>query len=159
MPQIDLSIQMQPEFATSADTQRLREAVESALRATSVAEPVQASIVIADDATIRELNRRHRGVDATTDVLAFAFSQAAGDSGEEFVLPPDSPRDLGEIIISLPQAARQADEQKHPLERELALLVCHGALHLLGYDHESPEDEGKMRALEAAAMAMIDGQR
>jgi len=159
MAQTALSIQVQPEFATRADTQRLRQAVESALRATSVAEPIQASIVIADDATIRELNRQHRGVDATTDVLAFAFSEAAEDSGGEFVLPPDSARDLGEIIISLPQAARQADEQKHPLERELGLLVCHGVLHLLGYDHESPEDEAKMRALEAAALAMLDDQQ
>jgi probable rRNA maturation factor len=159
MPQLHLSIQVQPEFATRADTHRLKRAVESALIAAAVADPVQVSLVIAGDETVRELNRRHRGVDATTDVLAFAFSEAGSAPGEQFILPPDSARDLGEVIISLPQAERQAEEQKHALERELALLVCHGALHLLGYDHESPEDEGKMRALEAAALALLDEQR
>jgi probable rRNA maturation factor len=158
MPQLHLSIQVQPEFVTRADTRRLKQAVESALMAAAVAEPVQISLVIAGDETVRELNRRHRGVDATTDVLAFAFSESGSTSDEQFILPPDSARDLGEVIISLPQAERQAEEQKHAVEREVALLVCHGVLHLLGYDHERPEDESKMRALEAAALARLDAQ-
>jgi len=159
MTQLHLSVQVQPEFATRADSHRLGQAVEAALATADVAEPVQISLVIAGDETVRELNRRHRGIDATTDVLAFAFSEAGSASDEQFILPPDSARDLGEVIISLPQAERQAEEQKHALERELALLVCHGVLHLLGYDHERPEDEGRMRALEAAALALLDKQR
>jgi probable rRNA maturation factor len=159
MPQLHLSVQVQPEFATRADTHRLGQAVESALTAATVAEPVHVSLAIAGDETVRELNRQHRGVDATTDVLAFAFSEAGSASDEQFILPPDSVRDLGEVIISLPQAERQAEEQKHTLERELALLVCHGTLHLLGYDHERSEDEEQMRALEAAALSVLDRQQ
>ncbi len=158
MLQLQLSTQVQRGFARRADTHSLKRAVESALIAAAVAEPVQVSLVIAGDETVRELNRQHRGVDATTDVLAFAFSDPAGASDEQFILPPDSVRDLGEVIISLPQAERQAGEQEHTLEREMALLVCHGVLHLLGFDHEKPEDKRKMRALEGTALALVDGR-
>jgi probable rRNA maturation factor len=96
------------------------------------------SIVLAGDATLRRLNRDFRGKDATTDVLSFP----AG--GEEL---PDGTRPLGEIIISVPQAARQAEALGHSLAHELRVLVIHGYLHLLGYDHEV--DDGTMMRLQA----------
>ena len=66
---------------------------------------------------------------------------------------PDSAADLGEVVISYPQAVRQAREAGHPVKRELATLLAHGLLHLLGYDHEDPEDEAEMTARQEALMA------
>ncbi len=96
------------------------------------------SIVLAGDATLRRLNRDFRGKDVTTDVLSFA-------SGAEEL--PDGSRPLGEIVISVAQAARQAEAFGHSLARELRVLVIHGYLHLLGYDHEV--DDGTMMRLQA----------
>jgi probable rRNA maturation factor len=95
-------------------------------------------IVLAGDATLRRLNREFRGKDKTTDVLSFA-------SGAETL--PDGTRPLGEIVISVAQAARQADAIGHALSRELRILAIHGYLHLLGYDHEV--DDGTMTRLQA----------
>lgn len=96
------------------------------------------TIVLAGDAALRRLNRDFRGKDQTTDVLSFP-------SGGELLA--DGTRPLGELVISVPQAARQADEAGHGLGRELRLLVLHGYLHLLGYDHEV--DDGRMMRLQA----------
>jgi probable rRNA maturation factor len=95
-------------------------------------------IVLGGDAMLRRLNREFRGKDRTTDVLSFA-------SGVEAL--PDGSRPLGEIVISVAQAARQAAEIGHSLSRELRILAIHGYLHLLGYDHEV--DDGTMMRLQA----------
>ena len=92
---------------------------------------------------MRTLNRRHRGKDRTTDVLSFP---AGGD------LEPGVAH-LGEIAVSLPQAVRQARQARWPLRSELALLLTHGFLHLLGYDHEA--DDGEMRRLEERLLAQV----
>ena len=125
-----------------------------------------ASIVIADDETLGELNARHRGVDDTTDVLAFSYTHQGeyyGDGGrpadagenEKFVTPPADSLDLGEVIISYPQAERQAAESGHSVTEELATLLAHGILHLLGYDHTEPDDETVMKAEEARVLSQI----
>jgi probable rRNA maturation factor len=101
------------------------------------------SIVFTDDATVRRLNSEFRGVDAPTDVLSFA----QGD-GEVFAHPTDSPAHAGDVIISLETATRQSKEYGVPLEDEVQHLLVHGVLHLLGYDHESADDEAAMRARE-----------
>jgi probable rRNA maturation factor len=107
------------------------------------------SIVLAGDARVRRLNRDFRGKDASTDVLSFP-------SG---VLElPDGTRPLGEIVISVAQAARQAARAGHSLASELRLLVIHGYLHLLGYDHEV--DDGTMMRLQARlARALVPAAR
>ncbi|WP_457596432.1 rRNA maturation RNase YbeY [Hydrogenimonas sp.] len=91
-------------------------------------------LLFTDDATIREMNRTHRDVDAPTDVLSFPLERV-----------PFAP--LGEIVISVDYAKRKAGEFGHSLDDEIALLFIHGLLHLLGYDHET--DEGQMRRKEA----------
>jgi probable rRNA maturation factor len=96
------------------------------------------TIVLLGDAAVRRLNRDFRRKDKTTDVLSFP-------SGGETL--PDGSRPLGEIVISVPQAARQAAAFRHALARELRVLVIHGYLHLLGYDHEV--DDGRMMRLQA----------
>ncbi len=106
----------------------------------------EVSILLTGDAYIHELNKQYRGVDKPTDVLSFALDegQAMPDPGEE--------RLLGDVVISLEAAMRQGKEYGHGLERELAYLVVHGVLHLLGYDHLQEEDKAVMREKEEAAM-------
>jgi probable rRNA maturation factor len=96
------------------------------------------TVLLCGDAAMRRLNARYRGKDRTTDVLSFP-------SGGERL--PDGRRPLGDIAIAVPQAARQARAAGHPLSREVRLLVLHGYLHLLGYDHEV--DDGTMTRLQA----------
>ena len=123
------------------------------------------SLVVADDVTVQELNRDYRGLDETTDVLAFSsqhWGHYEGEDepkvfrdGEPFVTPEGHHDFVGEVIISYPQCQRQADARGRNVEDELALLVTHGVLHLLGYDHVEPEDEQEMQALERKALAAV----
>ena len=130
----------------------------------------QVSLVIADDETVRELNAEYRGLDKTTDVLSFAFDNegeyygegdapfeglAEGLAGEEFVLPPGESAGLGEVIVSYPQAVRQAQEAGHSIKQELACLIAHGILHLMGHDHIDDDDEREMRARERGVMERL----
>ncbi len=120
-------------------------------------------VAIADDDTVRGLNRRHRGLDETTDVLAFSNLSAGRYYGDEpaqstgepgpFVTPPEQAAEIGEVIISYPQAARQARGAGHSVRREMSDLLAHGLLHLLGYDHEDPEDEARMTARQRVLLA------
>jgi probable rRNA maturation factor len=108
------------------------------------------SLVVCDDAFIRPLNRDYRGKDAPTDVLSFAMQE--GEAVRE-----DDPV-LGDLVISAETAARQAEEQGHGLDAELRVLLVHGLLHLLGYDHEVDEDEAEqMRAAEATLLTELGG--
>ena len=126
----------------------------------------QVSVVIADDETVRLLNSEYRGLDKTTDVLSFAFDNegeyygvgvAASEwsADEEFVLPPGESAGLGEVIVSYPQALRQAEEAGHSVQRELAHLITHGILHLMGHDHINDDDEREMGARERRVMERL----
>jgi len=90
---------------------------------------------------MRSLNRRYRGKDKTTDVLSFAL--------QEGMFPDIQPKVLGDIVISVPSASRQAAGAGHPLSREIERLLIHGLLHLLGYDHErGPHEALRMQRKE-----------
>ena len=135
----------------------------------------QVSLLIAGDAVVRDLNRRYRGIDQTTDVLSFSAHHAGPWQGDDnpsmpddaavdddtgppddfFPIPPDEPAPLGDIALSLPQARRQAAAAGIPLRRELALLLAHGALHLLGCDHYDDAERAAMQAMERTALAAI----
>lgn len=154
MLKVQLSIQIEKPFSGHVSKVWLKQAVKLTLIHTGISSPVELGLVIAGDDTVHELNRSYRNVDRTTDVIAFALSER-GTKSEPFIIPPDDVIHLGEVIISYPQAKRQAEEQHHPLEKELALLVAHGVLHLLGYDHELPEQAEKMRAMESKVLDAI----
>ncbi len=154
MLKIQLSIRIEKPFARFVSKQWLRQAVKLTLVHTGISSPVELGLVIAGDDTVHALNRNYRNVDRTTDVIAFSLSEKGSDA-QPFITPPDDVIHLGEVIISYPQAKRQAEERRHPLERELSLLVAHGVLHLLGYDHELPEQAEKMRSMEARIVASI----
>jgi probable rRNA maturation factor len=143
----EIEILVEEEFRGVVDGDWAKRIVRQVLKAEEVAPPYEVSLVFTDSETVKQLNRDYRKVDETTDVLAFyMLPQKRADSS--FVLPPDGVTRLGEVIISCPQAVAQAKEYGHSLKRELALLVIHGILHLLGYDHEEPQEESKMRERE-----------
>ena len=130
----------------------------------------QVSLLITDDATVRELNRQYRGLDEATDVLSFSAEHSGHWEGDvlrqaqdarielTFPIPEDEPPPIGDIVVSLPYAERQAAEQEVPLCRELALLLVHGALHLLGHDHYDDDQRAEMQRLERFALVAIFGE-
>ena len=142
-----IGIYAEDESRALVDKGRVRRIVRQVLRGEGVPPPYEISLVFADAETVRKLNRDYRGIAEPTDVLAFHMLPR-NRATSSFVLPPDGVTHLGEVIISYPQAVEQAKERGHSLERELALLVIHGILHLLGYDHEEPAEERKMRGRE-----------
>lgn len=111
----------------------------------------EVSVVLVDDGAIHELNRNYRGKDCATDVLSFALNE--GEEPEVIDGPGETL--LGDIIISLPTAARQAEEYNHSLERELAFLTVHGMLHLLGYDHMDEAERQEMRGEEEHILGLL----
>ncbi len=133
----------------------LRGIIERVLIGENAGTDVEVGLVVAGEERVRELNRSYRGKDEPTDVLAFSTLEEIGGDSPPFVAPPDGVRHLGEVIISYPQAVMQAVERQHPVEREVALLIVHGVLHLLGYDHELPEPERRMMAREAEILSRI----
>ncbi len=133
--------------ASDLDLETIERLATNALEAEHVSDPAELSIVLADDVTVRELNRAYRETDAVTDVLSFAQSE-----GEDFAQPEDAARHLGDVVISLDTARRQAVEYAQPLRDEVSHLLVHGVLHLLGYDHEQPDDAAIMRAHEDAIL-------
>ncbi len=150
---MDIEVQIDPRYAPEVDAGLIERAAAATLEAEGLAEPVELSVLVTDDAQLHQLNRDYRGVDAPTDVLSFAAEEEAGGP---FVRPPDAPRYLGDIALSYERVVAQAAEYGHSRERELAYLVAHGVLHLLGYDHErGPEDAAAMRAREEAAMERL----
>jgi probable rRNA maturation factor len=123
-----------------------------------LAEPAEMSFVIVDDERISELNRDWRGYDEPTDVLAFGLSELSKPAVDDelsvpFPREPDGALQLGEVVISLPTAERQALEHARALDEELRHLLIHGTLHLLGYDHAEPGEEAVMRAKEVELLA------
>lgn len=107
----------------------------------------EVSLVLADDALVRRLNRQWRRIDAPTDVLSFP----ADDDG----LATNAPWLLGDVILAFETVSRAAAEQGKPLADHLRHLVVHGVLHLLGYDHEKPAEAEEMEALETRALARL----
>ena len=129
----------------------VRRAVEATLDYEQYANPCEVSVTFTDNAGIHELNKKFRGIDRPTDVLSFPLFDYDGTSEE----PPvdELVGMLGDIVLSLERAREQAEEFGHSFEREVAFLTVHSMLHLLGYDHETgEEDEQDMRARQSAIM-------
>ncbi len=132
-------------LASGVDLDRLKKTLEAGARLMKVQAEATVVLTLTSDAHIKEYNRRYRGLDEPTDVLAFAAQEKPTD--QRFVPPPGTERWLGDIVISLQRARVQAKDGQHDLEAELRLLAVHGFLHLLGYDHVEPEEERTMTAL------------
>ncbi len=114
------------------------------------------SVTFVDDAQIQELNKKHRGIDKPTDVLSFPL----GENGNYDVNPETGAKVLGDIVISMERAVKQAEEYGHPLQREVAFLTVHSMLHLLGYDHVNGGLEAvHMREKEEAVLTQLGLKR
>jgi probable rRNA maturation factor len=125
---------------------RIQQAVEWVLRMHETVPDAGISVVVTDDETIQHLNRQFRGIDSPTDVLSFPGEPVPGE-----VEPY-----LGDLILSLPYIQRQAEAESHTLSDELVLAVIHGTLHLLGYDHNTPDRQARMWAKQAEALQALD---
>ncbi len=123
----------------------LQEAAREALRQASV-DDAELTLVYTDDQTLRSLNREYRNEDHVTDVLAFPMDETDPESGLNY---------LGDVVVSVPQAERQATAADHPLQSELALLTIHGVLHLLGHDHADPEAMASMWEAQKRVLANL----
>jgi probable rRNA maturation factor len=122
---------------TKIDCEHWHRFTTKALRVIKEAKGKGVTVAFVSDRKMRELNRTFRGKDKTTDVLSFPVEQ------EEFEMFDNT---LGDVVISIEQAARQAKENNLDLETEISQLILHGLLHLCGYDHET--DNGDMNRLE-----------
>lgn len=139
--------------------ERIEGTIRAALEAEQVALPCEISVLLTDDAGIRQVNLDMRGVDAPTDVLSFPMFElepGVPPEGEDFLDPETGLCPLGDMCIDLDRARAQGEEFGHGLERELCYLTVHSVFHLLGYDHldEGPM-KAQMRAREEAILAAL----
>ena len=132
----------------------VRDAIEATLDYEQYGNPCEVSVSFVDNAEIRDLNKKFRSIDKATDVLSFPLFDYEGESEEP---PVDEMLGmLGDIVLSLEQADIQANEYGHSFEREVAFLTVHSMLHLLGYDHETgEEDEADMRRRQSEIMDLM----
>ena len=121
------------------DRLKYRDFTETAVSRIDEAGGKNVAVAFVSDRRMRELNRQFRAKDATTDVLSFPFEADEFESADDF---------LGDVVISLEQAARQAAENDLEFETEIRQLILHGILHLCGYDHETDDGEMNRRELE-----------
>jgi probable rRNA maturation factor len=109
------------------------------------------SILLCDDETIQKLNRQYRHRDKPTDVLAFAMQEGR--------VPSPQPGLLGDVVISVPTATRQARERDRPIIAEITFLLAHGLLHLIGYDHKTAREARQMNAQTERLLAAVEAAR
>ena len=157
MAELEINISVKQRLKIPLEESWLQRIAIRTLEAEGIISPAEMGLVITDSKTIRKLNKTYRGEDKPTDVLAFHMIPGTNQESEaHFVGPPDGVNHLGEVVISYPQAIEQAQEQGHGVAQEMALLIVHGVLHLLGYDHELPEEEQKMKARENEILGKLD---
>ncbi|HEY41600.1 MAG TPA: rRNA maturation RNase YbeY [Dehalococcoidia bacterium] len=153
---MEVNVLIDEEYEGELEAGWLQSVAEQVLVAENAAPETELGLVITDQERIQELNLVHLGIDAPTDVLAFPMTPEEDSDMPEFVTPPDGAVHLGEVIISFPQAFMQADEHRHSVKKEVAILIIHGVLHLLGYDHDTPEPEQRMKARETELLRLIE---
>lgn len=139
-----MNIQIDPRFQTQVDPHLVEAAVKATLEHQRQPSNLNLSVVITDDQELQSLNRQYRGVDAPTDVLAFPAHQTDPDTDEIYI---------GDVLISHPQAEESAQKHGHQVAEELSLLIIHGVLHLLGFDHHQLTDKEHMWKTQAEILA------
>lgn len=140
--QLEITLEIELSEEEKKALEAAKEALQSAWRIEKCP-PAEVSLTIVENKRMQEINREYRQIDRPTDVLSFPLYEPE----EEFVLEEEEEFvTLGDIVISMPQAQLQAKEYGHSLQREVAFLAVHGFLHLLGYDHETEEEEKEMFA-------------
>jgi probable rRNA maturation factor len=141
-----VNIQIAEQFDKEINPAALEKAALMTLAEQNPAEEVNLSVVIEDDQQLHALNLEFLGVDAPTDVLSFFGDELDPETGERY---------LGDVIISFPQAQKQSQNAGHSTGSELDLLVVHGVLHLMGYDHSTDEDKQKMWEIQRKVLLKL----
>lgn len=137
-----------------ADVRALRSFAEATLEREGVAPDAHLTLTFASSATMAELNAEHMGQEGPTDVLSFPIEDA--QPGRPPSPPPGGPPlDLGDVVIDASVVARHADEYGVTFDDELYLMICHGVLHILGWDHQTEDEALRMEAREAHHLATI----
>ncbi len=159
---MEISVLIDESFEGYLEVSWLQSVAEQVLVAQDADSKVELGLVITNQERVQQLNRSYLGKDEPTDVLAFSMLPeplATGESEDSspFVQPPDGALHLGEVIISYPQAVIQAEEHRHSVKREIAILIIHGLLHLLGYEHDKPELERQMKTRQKEILSCIEG--
>lgn len=131
------------------ESEPISRAAQQALVIVQATPPGALTITITSAERVHELNRQYAGIDSTTDVLSF------GAEGESYKVEPGEPPYLGDVVIAYPVAEKQAQEAHLTTLNEIQLLAIHGTLHLLGYDHDTPERQAEMWAYQSAAMDAV----
>ena len=153
-------VAVDPAFTHQVKKAALRHAAQAALESVTGKARGELTVYITDDARVHELNRTYRHVDAPTDVLAFRLVQdsAVGPSDDGLPFDPlaEAAGYLGDVVISYPTAAEQSTAYGHSTDEELQMLVAHGVLHLLGYDHEQPEERKEMWRLQSVVLDRLN---
>lgn len=145
-----ITVDISGKLPTGADQALVRKLVGGAWRAAGGTGRAQVSVRMVSDAAIRRLNRHYRMHNRATDVLSFRYEEA-----KEFLSPPSAIKELGDIVISLPQVRRQAKSIGRSASAEFALMVVHGTLHLMGFDHETVRQEKRMFGLQHDILARL----
>ena len=153
---MEINILIEEGIEVELEAEWLQRVVERALIVEHVPANSEISLVITGQERIQELNRDYRGRDRPTDVLSFSLTEHKEEEENAFIGPPDGLIHLGEVIISYPQAVIQAREQGHSLKKEMAILIAHGVLHILGYDHEKHRMEPAMKAREQEVLTDLE---
>jgi probable rRNA maturation factor len=141
-----VTIQVKRNVKLLMDKSILLRAAQLVLEMTKTADKSDLGIVIGNDTLLHRLNLKYRQVDSTTDVLSFPSGEVDPDTSDLY---------LGDIVISLPRAQDQASTEGHPLADELQLLVVHGTLHLLGYDHADIKDKKVMQVAQDNILSQL----
>lgn len=151
---VEINISIEEKFAGCPKVGWLRRVAMAALKNEGADKKAEFSLIITGQKKIRQLNLAYLGEDRPTDVLSFPM--LTEPDKEAFVVAPDGKKHLGEVIISFPQVVIQAEEHGHPAEREMAVLIIHGVLHLLGYDHARAAERRKMQSREAVILDSLE---
>ncbi|HVN56209.1 MAG TPA: rRNA maturation RNase YbeY [Anaerolineaceae bacterium] len=141
-----ITVEISDTFQEMVDPAWLEEAAQAALSEEEAPESSELSIVIGDDEMLQTLNLQYLGINSPTDVLSFPSEEKDPESGNLY---------LGDIILSYPRASEQAEAGGHPVKAELQLLVIHGVLHLLGYDHSEVEERELMWGKQASILIAL----
>ena len=155
---MEINVLIEEESGGCLEADWIQNIAGQVLIAQGVSPEAELGLVITGQEKVQQLNKNYLGRDNPTDVLAFSLlpEQPVQDS-PSFVQPPDGVLHLGEVIISYPQAVVQAEERGHSVKREVAILVIHGILHLLGFEDEKPELKRVMSTREEEILSHIGG--
>lgn len=156
-PVYDISIEIDETITDPIDIAAIRSVIETTLRRLNVQE-AGLTVVLTTDEYVRTLNAQYRGFDEPTDVLSFAAQENLPDT-PSLALPEEALAEvqhyLGDLVIAYPYSVRQAAHYGNSVTAELQLLVVHGVLHLLGYDHDDKASERTMEALQEEILAQF----